>query len=356
MRDTGGGGGTTARKGVRRLNRARRLRCNAGNGARTLYLHVGPAKTGTSAVQHILRNHDNSTIIYPKVGMWADGSHHNLVLNFLGEYARPEMVREDAGTLFARIGEEARTSDRDLVISSEILAGRRNLGEFVQALQNELGGEPFRVEIVVVAREHFERAASLYNQRVKDAVFAERRSPDVFLTEHAPRLSFANILRNMGRTGFDITVLNYHPAESCVARVLAHLGFRPKRIPETPPRNVSLSSKGLIATLAANRLGGTPETRESFVSSLRRLPRFFAPSRFIFGPQASAEAEMIFAADREVLKKHFAVELPAPDFAAAAGAFAIEEQDFADICTATQELGDYGVAIRDAVREYVRVA
>jgi hypothetical protein len=330
------------------------LQRKAGERVRTLYLHVGPAKTGTSAVQHILRNHDNSTIIYPKVGMWADGSHHNLVLNYFGDYARPEMVRENAESLFARIGEEARASDRDLLISSEILAGRRNLGEFVQALQKQLGGDPFRVEAVMVAREHFERAASLYNQRVKDAVSAEPRNPDAFLVEHAPRLCYANILRNLRRTGFEITVLNYHPAEHCVARVLRHLGFRRKRIPETPARNVSLSSKGLIATLAANRLGA-PQERERFVSALCRMPRFFAPSRFIFGPEAAAKAERTFAADREFLKKQFAVELPPPDLNAAARAFAIGEQDFADICAATQGLGDYGKAIRETVREYVKL-
>ena len=51
---------------------------------RTLYLHVGPRKTGTSALQHILRNHDNSIVVYPKVGLWGDGSHHGLVFRFFG--------------------------------------------------------------------------------------------------------------------------------------------------------------------------------------------------------------------------------------------------------------------------------
>ena len=33
---------------------------------------------------------------------------------------------------------------------------------------------------------------------------------------------------------------------------------------------------------------------------------------------------------------------------------ALEEQDFADICDATQGLGDFGSAIRDAVRAYLK--
>src|SRR5215469_18919344 len=101
---------------------------------RTLFLHVGPAKTGTSAVQHFLQRHDNSVVIYPKVGLWADGSHHNLVLNYFGEYARPELVREDPAKLIVRIGDEARGSTRDIVISSEVLAGRKDIAQFVAAL------------------------------------------------------------------------------------------------------------------------------------------------------------------------------------------------------------------------------
>jgi len=80
---------------------------------RTLFFHVGPAKTGTSAVQYVLQRHDNSAVIYPKVGLWADGSHHNLVLNYFGEYGRPEVVREDPAELLARIGKEARRSTRE---------------------------------------------------------------------------------------------------------------------------------------------------------------------------------------------------------------------------------------------------
>src|SRR5262249_25017319 len=125
---------------------------------RTLFFHVGPAKTGTSAVQHFLRRHDNSTVIYPKVGLWDDGSHHNLILNYFSEYTRPEVVREDAAGLLARIGEEARRSNRDIVISSEILAGRKDVTGLTAALEQEIG-EPLRVEIVAVVREHFERAA-----------------------------------------------------------------------------------------------------------------------------------------------------------------------------------------------------
>jgi hypothetical protein len=153
-------------------------------GLRTLFIHVGPAKTGTSAIQDVLRKHDNSAVIYPKVGLWADGSHHNLILNFYEDYARPEVVRENIDGLLDRIGAEAGTSHRNVVISSEILGGRQRPGKFIRALAARLGPD-FEVEIVAGIREHFERAASVYNQRVKDAVTRETCDPDEFLVERA---------------------------------------------------------------------------------------------------------------------------------------------------------------------------
>lgn len=178
--------------------------------ARALFLHLGPAKTGTSAIQHILSHHDGSVVLYPHVGLWGDGSHHNLVLNFYGEYQRPEMERENVGCLFARLADEAPASDRDLVISSEMLAGRKKIRDFANAIQTAAGCE-LRIVCVVVVREHRERAASLYNQRVKDAVFLEQRSPDEFLIEHPERICYAALLRRLRTAGIEVIVVNHHP-------------------------------------------------------------------------------------------------------------------------------------------------
>ncbi|HTW31951.1 MAG TPA: hypothetical protein VMD76_09745 [Candidatus Sulfotelmatobacter sp.] len=52
--------------------------------ARKLFVHVGPRKTATSAIQDCLRRHDNSIVIYPKVGLEGPGCHHGLVYAFAG--------------------------------------------------------------------------------------------------------------------------------------------------------------------------------------------------------------------------------------------------------------------------------
>jgi hypothetical protein len=320
---------------------------------RTLFLHVGPAKTGTSAVQHILRGHDNSVVIYPKVGLWADGSHHNLILNYFGQFTRPEVEREDPAFLLARIGNEARRSRNDIVISSEILAGRQDVAAFCAALEGEIG-EPLRVELVVVVREHFERAASLYNQRVKDAVTAEKRDPDHFLGTQAQSICYANLLKRFQNMPFDICVLNYHPAKDCVARVLEQFGFPRGQIINQPPRNVSLSRKALVASLAANRVSVTQKERSSFVAALRRIPGFYAPSGFIFGKEAAFQAERKFGKDRNYLLRRFEVELPLAEFSESSVPFTIDETEFRQISEVSAKFGSYGQRILDAVRPYVR--
>ncbi|HEY6577990.1 MAG TPA: hypothetical protein VIY09_01585 [Rhizomicrobium sp.] len=321
---------------------------------RTLYLHLGPAKTGTSAVQYILSRHDGSIVLYPKVGLWSDGSHHNLVLNFFGDYQRPEMVREDAGQLLARIAEAARETDRDLVISSEILAGQKKLADFVAALRGALGGERLRVVLVVVVREHLERAASLYNQRVKDAAFLERRDPDAFLSEHIERLCYAPLLRRLRSTGFKLAVLDYHPAEDFVARCLAQFGFAPRQIPGAPTRNMSLSRSALIATLAANRVAETPGQRKHFDSLLSRIPDRFAPSGMLFGSEAVAAAHPALAADRKFLRNRFGVALPAHP--REASRFELDEDEFAAIAAVLRDPGDDARRILEIMRSYVHGA
>lgn len=61
-------------------------------GPRRLLIHVGPPKTGTSAVQHYLRSEATPGLIYPEAGRWADGAHHNLVFNFFEDRSCPEVV------------------------------------------------------------------------------------------------------------------------------------------------------------------------------------------------------------------------------------------------------------------------
>jgi len=322
---------------------------------RILYIHVGPPKTGTTAVQDVLRVHDNSVVIYPQAGRWAGISHHNLVFNFFRDFTRVQTVPEDIDTLFSRIAAEANGSEGNILISSEVLFGRKKAANFILALQSRLGHE-FSAEILFVARDHFERAASVYNQRVKDAVFRETRDPDEFLTQQASELGYGPTLRRLQKTGLGLSVLNYHPAHDFVTRFLMHVGFAEGQIAPPRKRNVSLSTKALIATLAANRAAASPEARDRIVAALRKMRGSYAPSQFIFGAESVAAAEAEFAPDRAFLRDGFGIEFPTRSASCGDGAFCIGEEEYADIAAALSDLGAEGDKVRDCARAYVRPA
>ncbi len=323
--------------------------------SRTLFLHVGPPKTGTTAVQDVLRAHDNSVLIYPKVGLWPDGSHHNLVFNFFHDYSRAETIREDIDALFGRIAAEAGRSQGNVLISSEILSGRERVPDFVRALLSRLGPE-FHAVVLFVVRDHFERAASVYNQRVKDAVTGEKRGPDSFLVRQARQLCYAQSLHKFQRPDFELKVINYHPAHDFVSRFLKCVGFVEKQIPEIPKRNVSLSTKALISVLAANRIAASVDERNRYFAALRTMPGCFAPSQFIFSSHACAEAEREFSADREFLLDAFGIDLSAAFARGRTEVFHVSELEYGEVATATSDLGAEGAEIRNRVREYLRPA
>ncbi|MGD0189700.1 MAG: hypothetical protein ABSD74_03045 [Rhizomicrobium sp.] len=320
---------------------------------RRLLIHIGPAKTGTSAVQHVLRSHDNSVVLYPKAGRWPDGSHHNLAFNFFEVYGRAEVVRESADNLFDRIATEARQSGRDVLVSSEVLAGRKRLPQFVEALLAKLGPE-FEPEVLCVVRDHFERASSVYNQRVKDAAFNEQREPDEFLAEQTRKLCYAPMLKPLLRAKFKVTAVNYHPADSFVRRVLALVGFRGDQIAASPTRNMSLSPQSLVATLAANRVCRTVEERNAVVAMLQAIPNRFAPAQFIFGDGAAATADVAFEQDRSFVRTTFGVSLPVPARMGTVRGLTISSEELAEIDAAIPASCSGKAGILGSIRQYLR--
>lgn len=321
---------------------------------RTLYIHVGPSKTGTSAFQHVLSQHDNSVVIYPKVGLWSDGSHHNLVLNFLGNYNHAETVCEDIRSLFGRICAEARQSGKPVVISSEILSDDFcDTGEFVRALHASLGDE-FRVVILFVVRQHYDRAKSYYAQCVADPFIGERREPGEFLTESLSALSYAPVLRRLLKTGFDIRLLNYEPAREVVPSLMRNIGFFEGHIPPPPVRHQSLCTMALIALLTANRFSAPQDLKEKIRDRIVRLPDFNGPLRSIFGDAAVLTVEPVFNTDRAFLSDNFGFYLPAPVLTAEESGFWLSAGEYSELVAAVADLGPEIGDYREMLREFVR--
>lgn len=320
---------------------------------RTLYIHVGPAKTGTSAIQHALLTHDGSVVTYPQVGLSRGGSHNNLVLNFFSDKSRSDAVKADPRKLLDEIRRVFAASDRNVVISSEALFGRPGIRRFIEALTQQFS-EPVAVKLIVVCREHFGRIASAYNQRVKDVGRFERDSPDDFLRRQNLNFGYAILVGKLRQMGKMVSVLNYHPPDKLVERFLRHIGFPDDQIPPSELRNVSLSSKALIAVLAANNVATSAEDRERYFTVLRKMRRFFGPSGFIFGREAALEASRCLQADRDLLESEYSIVLPARDLTAQDGGLYLNEGELAEISAVTGELGSEGKAIAEFASHFQR--
>jgi hypothetical protein len=316
---------------------------------RTLYIHVGPPKTGTSAIQQALLNDQRSArpvVLYPQIGLSRGGSHNDLVGNLLGDDGHPSLVRVERNALLADLERTLSLSRANVVISSEALAGRQDIGQLVDTLTGLLGGD-VAVEGIVVCREHFSLASSLYNQRVKDGWTCERRRPDEFLDRGEGVFRYQTIIRRLQANGLKVTALNYHPGSSLVHRFLLHLGFPEERLPPAEMRNVSLSPKALIATLAANNVAANSAGRERYFAAIRRMQRIFAPSKFIFSAQAALEASRAFQADRKFLEAEMGVVLPGADLSATDGGLYLDERELEEIREVMRPLGEEGHAVAD---------
>lgn len=330
---------------------------------RKIYVHVGPAKTGTTAIQSILAEHDNSVVLYPKVGQAGAGAHHNLLWNFHGDRERKKFAEADVNALFAEIAGVAKDSPLNLVISSESMMRvgesaeqtAAKLDSFIRALLSHFPPPRPEVEIVVAGREHFERAASFYSMQLQRR---PRRgftmTPDEVLLSFGRQLCYAAPLSELAKLDFKVAVLSYSPRETWVHRFLKHIGFGESTLPEISSRNISFSPSHLIARLAANRVFSNDEEIRKFMAGLKDTRTLRYPSQFIFGKTAAADAEQIFQADREFLRENHGIVLAPPDIESEEDMFFLDRPAFAEIEAAATPFGQQGMRIVEFAGAFLR--
>lgn len=253
--------------------------------SRRLILHAGPHKTGTSSIQAVLRDHSFEAFYYPKTGQWPDGSHHNLVFSLIPELRRADAEFLEPAELLLRLQNELTEISHDsLLISSEFLStgcAKRVLDWFVSqgiADRDDL-------HALVIARDPLSRAASLYNQAVKDPYIGETRTPDQWLEDEATSLSLEPMLADLRAAGSIVDVVAYEPAETLVQRVLMSAGARAEEVPDAIPwTNMSMSEEVLMELVQINRATTDPAERQSqrcrLVKQIR--PAFRSSSTKIF--------------------------------------------------------------------------
>ena len=268
---------------------------------RTLAIHVGPPKTGTSAVQKVFVTTRRPGILYPSTGRWPDGAHHVVIFALRGIARVGDVEIPPRAEVIGSLLSEIRGCDDDVLISSEALTPAT-----FRLLLDELGpvlGRFDRIVALFVAREPIAGAASSYNQHVKDSMIGEGRSPDPWLDVSWSRFSIGPEIARWNEVVPALEVIPYEPAAGFVPRFLARMGLDAAEPADVGRPNRSMGGKALATLVLANRVNRTFTTRRRFWERLRADPTFriWRGESFPFSPEAIATARERFADDHRIL-------------------------------------------------------
>lgn len=245
---------------------------------REVIVHIGPHKTGTSALQAAFhRNADSLAergLLYRPMGKeW--NNHHVLAVQFRREGGDATAGRAFVDDLF----DEADRRNLCVLISSEMLCEPQiDTDEFISAMQ------PAAVRTVGYLRNPCDLMVSAYNQVVRDP--SSRRTKPIDAAPPPYDVSMANILRPWITDG-RLTLCPYDPPQwkdgTLLGDFLATIGVDPAGLDldngcEGPPDNENRSLPYLFveAVRYLNAAGIDEESRQRVISIL-------------YGASASAE-------------------------------------------------------------------
>lgn len=238
--------------------------------SRSLFLHCGPAKTGTSAIQAVLRDTPPPGVFYPRTGQWTDGAHHKLLFAMRGKTSRGTISIPPFATLLTALCAELDAVDTDVVISSEAF-NTADIETFLNHLNNGLSRPFDQIRAIVVLRHPLERAASAYNQNIKDLAVTAVQMPKPYLETHGPNLCLTSTVRAWQNVPLQVTFLNYHPPATLVNRFFETIGHLPENGPlSQETHNRSINGYGLITLLAGRMIGLSPDNLKDLFKALRQ--------------------------------------------------------------------------------------
>lgn len=261
---------------------------------RKLYIHVGPSKTGTSAIQKFFRDEEVNSILYPKTGQWPDGSHHKICFSFHEKKQYGPINIPAWEKVLSNLREELSSSSQNVLISTEAATL-----PFVRLLMSELADYNFDIILIMVARNALERAASAYNQSVKDAVIGTSEEADNYLLGQSKAFRFKPYYENWKSLNLPIHVLPFKGEKPLVERFCHSVGVDYYHTIEEKKVNTSMSGVALLALLIANRLLNNEEQKRNFFTQLRNNKRIaiWKGASFPFSPDACAEFDKIIKPD-----------------------------------------------------------
>ncbi len=218
---------------------------------RSLYLHVGLEKTGTTAFQEgLLDSTGNHGTIILNYGNKTNKNLTQALLEYFG--AGSSWSRATAGNVSQLVSslttDLERYADSDIVVSSEHFSGRFSQTEILLLIS--MLSKFHKVVVMIVDRDGSEWMNSKYNQAVKAGYsksikeYTAGKKSDWFA-----RNDRAGIMDDW--CGAGVEVKKFHYSASVVTEMLTFLGFEVGVIPRS---NGSLSPRAVKILLVVNRV------------------------------------------------------------------------------------------------------
>jgi hypothetical protein len=272
---------------------------------RKLYIHVGPHKTATSAIQGYFVAQGTSSLLYPKTGRWTDGAHHKLSfaargINDYGTIAVPPW-----GELLEALDKEIAASTKGILLSSE-----EATPALINALAPIIAKHDLMLIFILVLRNPIERAASLYNQWVKDPATGVDEDPDVYLKNHFQEFEFKRVYEKWKSLNRPMIVVPFKSKLPLVQRFCAAINESYNKPVMEDFLNPSMGGAALLAMLLANKLSKDENQRRSFFNQLVDDPQFhiWRGASFPFSHKACEEFFTAIQPDIEWVVKTFSFE------------------------------------------------
>ena len=331
----------------------------------TAYLHVGTHKTGTTAIQGLLRDLAPDLaahgLLYPRSGIFIAG-HHNLVFELMGD----ERFDPGAGTWSELCHEIERSSKQRICLSSEAFGYLNEQQRELERIRDTLRDLGYRSVVVLYVRSQVEYAESLFAELTKHrnaGTFQEFL--DVVCTtgsfRHRPygceeiytfaydRLA-ANFARVFGEDRLIVRPYSPNPGIVCadILRLIAP-SFAADRIPRNQLQQVINQRETLPAVIRrlfqnTDERSGLSEIARTMLDQLPSHDAALGDAPFEpMTPGQVAEVERVFATGNAALREKWGVAPPS---------------DSADVTLPTrlsQRLSPRAVSARALFAEYERV-
>jgi hypothetical protein len=149
-----------------------------------------------------------------------------------------------------------------LVLSSESI-----FPEFIEKLGWLFRKHNLEVIILFVLRDSIDRAASYYNQQVKDPAIGLKQLPDIFLKNSAELFRLRPIIESFKSLEYKLVYIRYKASEPIIKRFCDILGTKYNAQYEQTV-NRSMNSKGLLTMLIVNLITNSESKRRQILNNM----------------------------------------------------------------------------------------